>query len=135
MGVGTDLWNRFEAMLVKQDYDGWVSLFAGDAVYIDPGGRHEGLEAIRAWCDEWGPAFSDVSIDTSLVVEQGDVVIAEYVYRATHTGPLTMPNGSVVPATGKTSDTPVVTILRVDDGKIVAGRDYFDSKMGLSAGT
>ena len=128
---GSDLWDRFEMMFGQQDYDGLVSLFAADAVYVEPGGRHEGSESIRAWLDDCGHAFSDVRYEVSLVIEHNDVIVAETVYQSTHTGPLRMPDGSVIPATGKTMDTPGVTILRVKDGKIIAARDYLDFLAGM----
>jgi ketosteroid isomerase-like protein len=65
------------------------------------------------------------------VIEDDDVIVAETTYRSTHTGPLTMPDGSVAPATGKTVDTPGVTILRVKDGQIVDARDYVDMLAGM----
>jgi len=101
MGTGSDLWDQFEAMLGQQDYDGLVSLFATDAVYVEPGGRHEGREAIRAWLDDWGHSFSDVHYEASLVIEHDDVIVAETTYQSTHTGPLTMPDGSLIPATAR----------------------------------
>jgi len=126
------LWDQFEKLLGNQDYEGFVSLFARDAVYVEPAGRHEGQEGIRAWCDEWGHAFSDVRYEASLVIEDGDTIVAETIYQATHTGPLTLPDGSVTPPTGKTVTSHGVTILKVKDGKIVAARDYFDQMEGMS---
>ena len=49
MGTGKDLWNEFETLLNKHDWTGAASLFASDAVYVEPAGRHEGREAIRAF--------------------------------------------------------------------------------------
>jgi steroid delta-isomerase-like uncharacterized protein len=131
MARGSELWDRFETALATQDYDGLVSLFAPEGVYIEPAGRHEGREAIRAWLDDWGHAFSDIHYEAILVIEEDEVIVAETTYRSTHTGPLTMPDGSVVPATGKTVDTPGVTILRVKDGRIVDARDYVDMLAGM----
>jgi steroid delta-isomerase-like uncharacterized protein len=132
MGTGSDLWNRFETMFNKQEFDGLDSLFASDAVYVEPAGRHEGGDAIRAWLDESVPAFSDVHFKTSLVIEHGDTVVAEWTYRCRHVGPLTLPDGSVIPATGKSLDSPGVTIFDMKDGKIVFARDYFDLLIGMS---
>jgi steroid delta-isomerase-like uncharacterized protein len=132
MGAGSDLWNRFNTMYNKQDFDGLDSLFASDAVYVDPAGRHEGGDAIRTWLDELAPAFSDVRFETSRLIEQGNTVVAEWTNRCTHSGPLAMPDGSVIPATGNALDSPGVTILDIRDGKIVFARDYFDLLVGMS---
>jgi len=130
MGAGRELWGRFEKMFREQDYDGLVSLFAEDAVYVEPAGRHEGRNAIRAWFDESGPAFSDVRFEATLLVEQGEAIVAEWTYHGVHTGPLTMADGSIVQGTGKTSDSTGVTILEIRDGAVVAARDYFDLMAG-----
>jgi steroid delta-isomerase-like uncharacterized protein len=139
MGTGNDLWDQFAALLTKADYDGLVALFSPDAVYIAPDGRREGREGIRAWIDEWLPALSDVHIDTTRVVQQDSTIVGEYSWQSTHTGPITLPDGTVFPATGKTARFPAVTILDVRDGQIVAARDYYDqldlfSQMGLMPG-
>ena len=131
MAWSSDLWDRFETALTKQDYEGFISLFAPDAVYIEPGGRHEGRAGIQSWLDDWGRSFSDVRFEASLVVADGDVIIAEWTYRCVHTGPLRMPDGTVVPASGRVIDSPGVTVLRVKNGQITLARDYFDQLEGL----
>ena len=139
MGTGADLWDQFATVLQKMDYDGFASLFTSDAVYIEPGGRHEGREAIRAWIAGGAGALSDVHFDTGRVIEDGSTIVVEWTWRSTHTGPLPLPDGSVIPATGKVIDFPGVTIADVRDGQIVAARDYFDqvamlSQLGLMPG-
>ena len=93
MGTGKDLWNQFEALFDKKDWAGAASLFAADAVHVDPTGRHKGREAIATFLEQGGEAFSDITFPASLVIENGDTVVAEYIFRATQTGPLTMPDG------------------------------------------
>jgi steroid delta-isomerase-like uncharacterized protein len=129
--TGSDLCSQFETFRASQDYDGLVSLFSRDAVYVEPAGRHQGREAILAWFNDWRPALSELRIEALLVIEQGGVVVAEWRGRATHSGPITMGDGTVVPATGKTMDTPTVTILEVVDGQVVAAREYYDQLTGI----
>ena len=92
----------------------------------------KGREAIRAWCEQGGAAFSEISFPPSLLIEEGDHVVAEYVFRAMFTEPLTMPDGTVVPATGDAHEIPCVTISEVRAGKFVGMRDYFDLVVGLT---
>jgi hypothetical protein len=132
MGAGTDLWNQFEALYSKKDWDGAASLFAPDAVHIDPTGRHAGREAIRAWCEQGGEAFSDISFPSSFLIEQDGVIVAEYTFRAVHTGELPMPDGTVIPPSGNVHVIPCVTISEFEDEKFAAMRDYFDLMTGLS---
>ena len=131
MGTGKDLWNELEARLCKKDWAGLASLYAEDAVHVDPVGRHEGRDAIGSYWEEFGAPFSDMSFPASLLIEQGDTVVAEYVFRATLTGALTMPDGRVVPP-GPSEEIPCVTIIEVRDGKVVSQRDYFDLVMGMT---
>jgi ketosteroid isomerase-like protein len=55
------------------------------------------------------------------------VLVAEWMYRSTNTGPLTMADGTVVPPTGTTNESRGVTIIVVKDGRTVAARDYYDA--------
>jgi hypothetical protein len=55
-------------------------------------------------------------IETSLVIEEGDTVVAEWISRLTHTGPLSMPDGTEIAATGKTVEHAGVTISKVGTG-------------------
>ena len=130
MGACRELWDQFERRFREQDYDGLVSLFTEDAVYVEPAGRHEGRKAIRAWFDETAQPFSDVRFEVTRLVEQGDAIVAEWTYHGVHTGPLTMADGSIFEGTGKTSDSTGVTILDVRDGAVVAATDYFDLLAG-----
>jgi ketosteroid isomerase-like protein len=116
----------------KKDWDGAASLFAADAVHIDPTGRHEGREAIRARCEQRGEALSDISFPSSLLIEQGDAIVAEYTFRALHTGALPMPDGTLIPPSGNVHVIPCVTISELRDGKFAAICDYFDLMTGLS---
>lgn len=52
MGVGNDLWNKAEALFSKKDWAGFTSLFAADAVHVDPIRRREGCFAIGAYFAE-----------------------------------------------------------------------------------
>jgi steroid delta-isomerase-like uncharacterized protein len=117
-----------------------AALYASDAIYTDPTGRYAGREAILAYYKEADKPFSDLRMDTTLLIEEGDTVVAEYTWRGTNTGPLTMPDGTEIPATGKTLEMSGVGIITVRDGTIAEQRDYFDvaammSQLGLMPGT
>ncbi len=140
MGTGKDRWNEYETVYNKLDYSGLASLYAPDAVQVDPNGRHEGRQAIVAYLEEGDKPFSDIRLETSLLIEEGDTVVAEWTWRVTHTGPIAMPDGTEIPATGKTMELPGVSVLTVREGKIASERDYFDqaalmSQLGLMPGS
>jgi ketosteroid isomerase-like protein len=140
MGAARDLWNEYEAMYAKLDYGGVASLYASDAVHVDTAGRHEGREAIGAYFEEGDKPFTDISMETAQIIEEGDVFVVEWVWRATNTGPLTMPDAMEIPATHKAVELLGVSVSSVRDGKIISQRDYFDnvsmmSQLGLMPGT
>jgi steroid delta-isomerase-like uncharacterized protein len=127
MGAGKDLWTEFVMLYNKGDLAGALSLFAPDAVVTDPTGRYEGHRALQAYAEEAHKPFSDLKMELSRLIEDGDTVAAEYRWRATQTGPIAMPDGTEIPATGKAMDLPGVSILTVRSGKFVDRRDYFDN--------
>ena len=127
MGVGKDLWNQYETLLVKQDLDGVMSLFTSDAVYAGPTWRQEGTEAIRAFFDGYFRAFTDSKLDTSLLIEEGDTVVGEWTGWDTQTGPFVMPDGTEIPATGKRLEVQGVTVCQMTDDKFGTMRDYYDT--------
>ena len=112
MGTGTDLWHQFEALLKERDLAG-ASSFTSDGVHVAPIGRREGREAIGAFWEEMRKGVSEINMTTSLVLEDGGTVVAEWSYRAT--------------ATGITRELAGVTLATVRDGKFAAMRDYYDT--------
>ena len=115
-------------------------MYTSDAVKVAPNSRLEGSEAIRAYFDEMGKAVSDINIETSVVIEDGDTVVAEWTYRTTQTGPATQPDGADLAVTGKTLEVAGVTFCKVRKGKFATTREYFDTadlarQLGLTPST
>ena len=140
MGTGKDLWNELETLLNKHDLPGMERVYASDAVLVDPTGRYEGHDAILAYLEALDKPFPDGGSETSLLIEEGDTVVAEWTWRGTNTGPLTTPDGTEIPATGNTVELPGVAVVTVKDGRIVSERDYADmaammTQLGLMPGT
>jgi ketosteroid isomerase-like protein len=120
MGAGKDLWDELQALHKNHDLSGYASLYATDAVLMDPSGRHEGREAIMAYIEEAERPFPDLTMETCLVIGEGETVVGEWIYRATHT------------ATGKAVEFPGASICELRDGKISVRRDYFDTAALMS---
>ena len=143
MGTGTELVNQVLALYNKHDWEAMASLYTGDAVYIAADVRSEGPEAIRATFESWNKSFPDMAVETTLVIEDEsageDTVVGVWTYRATHAGPLALPDGTEIPATGKALEFSGVTVATVRDGKFVTWRDYYDTadwarQLGLMPG-
>jgi steroid delta-isomerase-like uncharacterized protein len=126
----------FDAFNAK-DYDGIEALAAEDFELTDmaSGEKFSGPEGARRNAEGWLVPFGDAQIEVLNVMAAGDWAIAEAVGRGTHTGPMQTPMGEV-PPTGKKMELPFCSLVRVRDGKIVEGRDYYDgmavaSQLGL----
>ncbi len=126
----------FDAFNAK-DADAIAALAADDYVLIDcaSGEKYEGPEGARRNAEGWLTPFADVSVEVLNVVESGDWAVAECVGRGTHSGPMQTPMGEVS-ATGKQLKLHFCSVIKVRDGKIVEGRDYYDamtiaSQLGL----
>lgn len=92
-----------------------------------------GLEAItgkqnaRSYLDAQFKPFSNNKARTVKRLVDGNELFAELEWTATNSGDLDMPDGSVVPATGKTITITAAYYARVnDDGQIVEMRGYSD---------
>jgi steroid delta-isomerase-like uncharacterized protein len=117
----------FEAFTAK-DYDTIVALAADDFELIDcsSGEKYNGPEGARRNAEGWLIPFADAKVEVLNIVSSGDWAAAECVGRGTHTGPMQTPMGEV-PATGKEMELHFCSFIKVKDGKIVEGRDYYDA--------
>ena len=112
----------------SKDYDAIVALVADDFELIDcaSGERYTGPEGARRNAEGWLMPFADVKVELLNVVTSGDWAVAEAVGRGTHTGPMQTPMGEVAP-TGRKMELHFCSVIRVQDGKIVEERDYYDA--------
>ena len=107
-----------------RDWDTIREMFAEDCVFVDGRGqRHEGPDGFADdYSKGWADAFSDGQVSKPRYHDAGDTVVAEFVGRGTNDGPL-----GPLPATDRSVELPYVEIYQFDaDGKVVAGRAYFD---------
>src|SRR4051812_19793797 len=74
----------------------------------------------------WATAFPDGTIEPINLFSEGDCVAAEFIGRGTHRGPLQGPSGTILP-TNRRVELHLVEIWEFRNGKIAAGRVYFDS--------
>lgn len=127
MGRYRDLLERYVASYNAGDLDGVMDLYAEDAVQLMPVGRFTGRSAIRERLARELAAFPDVDFSFSSFVEQDDTFADEWVFEGTHTGPLVLPDGTELPATGKRVQMKGMELVRVRDGRIVVDNLYYDN--------
>ena len=109
------------------DLDGLVSSYAGNAVLESPEGRYEGLDAIREYWATNLSGISQASVELTTSVESGDVYFGEFRLRGTNTGDITLPDGTEIPATGKSLEISAVEMCRVSGDKIVEHKMWWDN--------
>jgi steroid delta-isomerase-like uncharacterized protein len=110
------------------DLDGVMELYADDAVQGMPDGVFEGRAAIRRRLANELEAIPDVTHTVVSFIEQSDAFADEWTFVGTQTGPLTLPDGTVLPPTGKRVQVRGMEVVRVGtDGKIVLNTLYYDN--------
>lgn len=127
MGGHRSLLERYVAAYNACDLDGVMELYAEDAVQLMPDGLFEGKSAIRERLGRELDAFPDVDFGFTSFVEQGDAFADEWAFVGTHTGPLLLPDGTELPATGKRIQMRGMEYVRLRDGKIVVDNLYYDN--------
>jgi steroid delta-isomerase-like uncharacterized protein len=126
MGQASDIVSQYFAALSAGDVDSAVALVAEDGDFRTPMGSMAGRQAISAYLGAFESAFPKAQYELTAVVESGNAVAAEGTYKATHKGPMMMPDGSTLAATGREVSAPFVTMFDVDGGAIVSHRPYWD---------
>ena len=113
----------------QHDVEGFVALFADNAVWIDVGMPQplRGKDAFRQYMRTWFTAFPDLRSRTVNRVVSDDAVAAEIVFEGTHTGPLQGPPGTpAIPPTGKKITGKGTYFSKVSNNKVVEFHSYPD---------
>ncbi|MFI8288897.1 nuclear transport factor 2 family protein [Streptomyces sp. ms191] len=128
MGEARAVMDRLtESLTTNQDLKVVADLFAADAVAITPDdGELHGREAIVAYWRTMTESVPDATFTPSASFEFGDTAIDEGLYSGRNTGPIQLPTGETLPATGKEIRLRGVDFAQVKDGRIVSYRLYFD---------
>lgn len=110
-----------------EDQETLKRLYAANATAETPDqGTVSGPEAIAAWFEQFATAFPDASWESTHKHESGNVAIDEGYVVGTHTGPLPMPGGESVPATGRSMRLRGCDAATVENGRVTSHRFYFD---------
>ena len=101
--MNSDLVDKFFESMSSGDIDSAMSVMHDNCVYHDMGTGQvmEGLDENRADMENWTNTFSDMKVEVLNHVESGDPVVTEMKMSGVNTGDMEMPDGSKIPATGK----------------------------------
>ena len=104
------------------------ALFAPEFEFVTPFGVITDLDEHTGFSAGFYAAFPGMTHDNRRAYEIGDdVVILEGQWTGTHTGPMTMPDGNVLPATGATVTFPYAVVIEFEAGLVRKVRAYFDN--------
>jgi steroid delta-isomerase-like uncharacterized protein len=126
MEANRELLERYVELYNAGDLDACIELYADDAVQLMHDGVFAGPAAIRARLGKDLDAFPDAKYVVESFVEDGDRFADEWTFTGTNDGPLRLPDGTVVPATGMPVAIKGMELVEVRDGKIVVDNLYYD---------
>ena len=106
----------FEA-IDRQDYESLDQYFAQDYqrhCQASPEAKVESLDDMVGFLKEWYQAFPDATVETHMMVAEGDLVAVYITFVWTHEAPM-----GDIPETGKRMESETFGFHRLKDGKIV----------------
>ena len=131
MSANSDLLDIYVERYNEGDLDACVQLYAEDAVQRMHDGTFEGLGAIRDRLARDLVAFPDARYVVDSFAEDGERFADEWTFTGTNRGPFRLPDGSEIPATGKSVEIKGMELVEVRDGKIVVDNLYYDFMASL----
>jgi ketosteroid isomerase-like protein len=142
MATTRDIADRLTGAVLNGDIPAIMRCYAANAVLSAPEGTFRGREEIEHyWRSFQVEPFSDSAATFTAKFEAGDIAVDEWIFSATHTGPLDVPGGDAIPATGRRVSLRGADVGVVRDGAITEHRLYYDqaellTQIGLTpAGT
>lgn len=128
MGQARELMDRVtDAIVGKKDLKAAEACYAPDAVALTPDqGEIRGQEQIARYLAQFVDAFPDAQYEYIAKHESGDAAIDEGYFVGVNTGPLALPTGETVPATGKQVRVLSCDVAVVANGLITQHRFYYD---------
>lgn len=101
--------------------------FDKDIKAITADGNIEGIDAFKAYYNNYLTGFSDAEFNIVDVFGQGNKIVKHWNFKGTHDGDF-----FGIPATGKNIDLIGTTLVLMKDGKILQEQDFFDNYSLLS---
>jgi steroid delta-isomerase-like uncharacterized protein len=123
---GWELW-------AKGDFDALAQRYSQDAEVSLPGMPPvKGRDAISATWKAFRAAFPDEHPVQMRHLAEGNTVVSIWTLDGTHTGPLPMPDGQTLPATGNKLITKGVSVEEVQNELVKSQTFYWDTASFMS---
>ena len=126
--MSAEIVNKFFEAMSNGDLDAAMSFMHEDCVNTDTGSGQvmTGLEENRADMQNWLSTFSNMKVESLNHVESGDMVATEMKMTGVNTGDMPMPDGTSIPATGKTVEMTGCQVVQFKDGKMIKSTQYYN---------
>jgi predicted ester cyclase len=132
VGEARDVGAKFVDAFNAHDESRIRNLNADNTALEAPGDiRLQGKEAATQYAMAWLNAFPDSRMTVNNELESGDWIVQEITFEGTHQGTLSTPTGDV-PPTNRRLTGRATQIVRVEGGKVVDTRLYFDQVQVLT---
>ncbi|SDI18118.1 SnoaL-like domain-containing protein [Sinosporangium album] len=109
-----------------RDMDLVLDTFNPAGFAISPEGAAEGHDELASYIRQLWDTFSDLRAVVWNSMDIGDLAVDEFTFVGTQDGPFLVPNGHVIPPTGRPIRVPGCILCTVENGLIVSVRLYFD---------
>jgi ketosteroid isomerase-like protein len=127
VGEARVVMDRATAAISSGSLDELRACYADDATAVTPDqGELNGADAIANYLGQFAEAIPDARWESLYAHEAGDTAIDEGYVAGINTGPLRMPTGETIPATGRQVRVRGCDAATVRDGRITSHRFYFD---------
>jgi ketosteroid isomerase-like protein len=122
MSKATEVADRIVQAFEHADPKAFAECFAEDAVqhhpfFPEPNVGREGVFRAESGMFE---SFDQIHFTVERVIDGEPWAAFEFRVTARHSAPLPMPDGNSVPATGKTVDLSMASIMRIDGAGLIA---------------
>ena len=110
--------------------DEWADAIAADDIILEDmavGHKASGKEEATAYVQSWKTAFPDMVGSCNNRVESGNTMFEECSWKGTNTGEITAPDGSKIPATGKSINIKNCFVYEFENGKLKSMKNYLDN--------
>jgi predicted ester cyclase len=121
------LLDRYFEIVDGKQYDKFAEVDSGDLVLKTPMGTLRGVEGHQGMTRGFAAAFPNFKHSITQAIESGDRIACEGKFTGDHTGPMMLPNGQSIPASGRSIAFDWSAHARVKDGKVIELSVYFDT--------
>ena len=127
MGQARELMDRATAAIFDGDWDALRACYAPDVVVTGPDvGTLHGIDQLVDYMKQFAAFMPDMTYEMTRMHETDDSAIDQGDVMGTNTGPLPMPDGSMLEPTGRQIRMRSIDVATVQNGLISRHDFYFD---------